>query len=136
VAGHPDPARRDAAARRFMPTGAILRAETDPHHWLTAGCGPELPVLFRGSTALLFDGRAPVRFAAEERVRLAGLVWPEARGRLGGAVWASQEGRGYGQVILFATNPVFRGSARATARAFTNAVLLGPGLGADPAMGR
>ena len=51
-------------------------------------------------------------------------------------MWASQEGRGHGQVILFATNPVFRGSTRATARLFTNAVLLGPGLGADPVMGR
>jgi Zinc carboxypeptidase len=133
-AGHPDADRQDAWMRRFMPSGTILRGAPDPEHWLTVGCGDELPILFRGRTALVLDGRAPVRFEARERLRLAGLLWPEARVRLDGAVWLSQEGRGHGQVILFATNPVFRGSTRATARAFSNAVLLGPGLGADPAL--
>lgn len=134
--GHPDVARKDAYLRRFMPSGAILRSETDPKHWLTAGSEGDLPVLFGGRSALVFDGRAPVRFAEAERLRLAGLVWPEARQRLAGSVWASREGRGHGQVILLATNPVFRGSTRATARIFSNAVLLGPGLGADRVLGR
>ncbi|MFT7678171.1 MAG: hypothetical protein ACI8QC_002157 [Planctomycetota bacterium] len=134
--GHPDAARQDAYLRRFMPSGAILRSETDPKHWLTAGSTGDLPVLFGGRSALVYDGRAPVRFAEAERLRMAGLVWPEARQRLAGSVWATREGRGHGQVILLATNPVFRGSTRATARIFSNAVLLGAGLGADRVLGR
>lgn len=129
---HPDPERQDALQRRFMPTGAILRARVDPRHWLVRGCGDELGVLLGARTSLLFDGRAPVRFAEQERLALAGLVWPEATRRLAGSVWLTREARGHGQVILFATNPCFRGSTAATARAFTNAVVLGPGLGADP----
>ena len=133
---HPDPARHDAFLRRFMPSGALLRAGLDPHHWLTAGCGEEIAVLFGSSTALLLDGRAPVRFADQERIRMAGLLWPEARERLDGAVWCSQEGLGHGQVILFATNPVLRGSTEDTGRLFSNAVVLGPGLGARGTIGR
>ncbi len=123
--------RWDSYARRFMPGGTFLRARIDEHHWLTAGCGPELAVLFQGRSAWLLDDRAPVRFAFGKALRLGGLLWPEARRRLAGSVWLSQEGLGYGQVILFASDPVFRGSTRATARLFSNAVLLGPGLGAQ-----
>ncbi|MDA0948810.1 MAG: hypothetical protein O2799_09820, partial [Planctomycetota bacterium] len=127
-----DPEAEDAWRRRFMPAGVVLRTELDPHHWLTVGVGAELPVHFSGSTVLLDDGRVPARFAAAERVRLGGLLWPEARRRVADSAWMTQSAAGRGQVILFASSPVYRGGWRRAARLLGNAFLLGPGAGADP----
>jgi hypothetical protein len=71
-----------------------------------------------------------VRLSAADELRVAGLLWPEARARLAHAAWLTLERRGDGQVVLFAAPPTFRGYHRATARLFGNAVVLGPGLGA------
>lgn len=131
-----DPEAEDAWRRRFMPAGVVLRTELDPHHWLTVGVGAELPVHFSGSTVLLDEGRVPARFAAAERVRLAGLLWPEARRRVADSAWMTQSAAGRGQVILFASSPVYRGGWRRAARLLGNAVFLGPGAGADPARRR
>lgn len=124
--------RRDAWLRRFMPQGVILKGETDQHHWLTAGCPEELALYFAGSTVLMDAGRVPVRFSAAESLRLGGLLWPEARMRIADSAWVTQQSHGHGQVVLFATSPVFRGSWGMTAHILGNAVLLGPGLGASP----
>src|SRR6185436_426310 len=58
--------RRDSWRQVFMPQGAILAARTDDRHWLTAGCGQLLPVLYDGDTVLMAAGavQAPVRFGA------------------------------------------------------------------------
>ncbi|MHC4263938.1 MAG: M14 family metallopeptidase, partial [Planctomycetota bacterium] len=124
--------RRDRWTRRFAPSGVILRAEVDERHWLTAGCGPVLPVYYAGADVLRHRGDVPIRLADEdENLRLGGLVWPEARERLALGAWATTERVGNGQVILFAANPVFRGYWHGTARVFANAVIYGPGLGAS-----
>ena len=94
--------RRDAWQQLFMPSGAALVAtQVDTHHWLTAGAGEQLTVLFGRSPVLMAKppAEAPLRvgvFTASEsapalanwspvpagqslRVRAAGLLWPEAR---------------------------------------------------------
>ena len=132
-----EPARRDAWQRRFMPAGVILRGIVDQHSWLTAGVrADELPVPFGGSSVLLSHGSVPVRLASGDRLRLGGLLWPEARERLADSAWLTREGMGHGQVVLFAAPPAYRGSYLGTARMLGNAVVLGPGLGADPPVGR
>ena len=73
--------------------------------------------------------RTPVRLADENELRLSGLLWPEARERLARSAYATVERIGYGQVVLFASDPLFRGYLEGTGRMFLNAVLLGPGLG-------
>ena len=78
------------------------------------------------------DGEVPGRLAPAEELRLGGLIWPEARERLGDSAWALREGLGHGQVLLFAHSPVFRGSWRGSGRLLGNAVVVGPGAGADP----
>ena len=68
------------------------------------------------------------------QLRLSGLVWPEATHRLANSAWVTREGIGRGQLILFASSPTFRAGARGTTRVFLNAVVLGPGLGAQSAL--
>lgn len=74
----------------------------------------------------------PVRLAPAAELRLSGLLWPEARERLAESCYATVERRGLGQVILFASQPGFRGFQRSTGRLFQNAVVYGPGVGANP----
>jgi hypothetical protein len=124
---------RDRWASTFSPQGAILRGEVNPDLWITAGCGAELPVFFEGSAVLLSQPptRTAVRLAAAERLRLSGMLWPEARERIADSAWLTVERQGAGQVVLFAASPVFRGWFRGTERVFANAVVYGPGLGAS-----
>jgi len=123
----------DRHARLFAPVGATLRAQVDEHAWITAGIDATLPVLVSGADVFL--ARPPVTAAIRldpgRTLRLAGLLWPEARARLADSAWLTVERKGHGQVILFAGLPSFRGYQLASARLFANAVVLGPGLGAD-----
>jgi len=124
---------RDRWASTFSPQGAILRGEVNTDAWITVGCEDELPVFFEGSSVLLSQPptRTAIRLAASERLRMSGLLWPEARARIADSAWLTVERQGAGQVILFAASPVFRGWFLGTARLFTNAVVYGPGLGAS-----
>ncbi|MBI5388420.1 MAG: peptidase [Verrucomicrobia bacterium] len=68
---------------------------------------------------------------AELHLRMSGLLWPEAGHRLANAAWVTRERFGRGQIILFATPPTFRAATRGTTRVFLNALVCGPGFGAD-----
>ena len=76
-------------------------------------------------------GWAAVPAGQEMRLRMSGLLWPEAAHRLANAAYATQEKLGKGQIILFADDPAFRGAALGSARLFANALVYGPGLGAS-----
>jgi hypothetical protein len=132
-----DPKRRDQWMRTFSPRGVILRGEVNPDSWITAGCGAEIPVYFEGSAAFLSElpVHTPVRLAAADRVRIAGLLWPEAKERVADTAYCTIERQGSGQVILFACPPAFRGWFRGTARLLANAVVYGPGAGAQQPLG-
>lgn len=121
----------DEKARLLRPRGAILRVDLDDEHWLTAGCGESVPVMFNSSYAFLPAGGVQVagRLAEKNSVRLAGLAWPEARERWQKTAWLTREGKGRGQVVLFATLPNFRGYFHGAERPLLNALFLGPGLG-------
>ena len=49
-----------------MPQGALLAARTDDQHWLTAGCGEYVPIMYDGDVPLIATGgvEAPVRLGA------------------------------------------------------------------------
>ena len=66
----------------------------------------------------------------ELRLRMSGLLWPEAAERLANTAFVVREPVGTGQVILFAVDPNFRAATQGTTRLFTNAAIYGPGLGA------
>jgi murein tripeptide amidase MpaA len=75
---------------------------------------------------------APPNF--ELRLRMSGLLWPEASERIANSAYVTREQVGAGQVILFAGDPVFRAAALGTTRVFSNAVVYGPGMGARQAI--
>lgn len=124
---------REAWLTRFAPAGVHLLAELAPRHWLTAGLSETLPVPFAGSAALLarLPVASPARFGEAPTMRLGGLLWPEARERIELSSYTTVERRGSGQVILFASDPVFRGQHLAAGRLLSHAVVYGPGLGAS-----
>jgi hypothetical protein len=147
--------RRDRWKRLFMPQGAILAARVDTEHWLTFGADETVPLLYGNSRVLMSDGEAPLRIGVlapagdpgsaarrvgwsmvprgeDLRLRMSGLLWPEAAQRLANAAAVTRERRGRGQVILFAVPPTFRASTLATERLLMNAIIYGPGLGASP----
>lgn len=137
-----------------MPPGAVVAARTDPEHWLTVGVPAELPLLV-GRGAVLMTAppvETPVRMGVWERdpgvearrvgwsalpadrrlrLRMSGLLWPEAAARLANSAAVTREGIGNGQLILFAQAPTFRASTLGSARLLLNAMIYGPGLGAS-----
>ncbi|MBL8747003.1 MAG: peptidase [Phycisphaerae bacterium] len=68
---------------------------------------------------------------SELRLRMSGLLWPEAADRLAHSAYVTQESVGAGQIILFNESPTFRAAARGSTRVFMNAVVCGPGMGAS-----
>lgn len=125
---------RDILARKLRPQGAILKIDLDPDHWLTFGCGSAVPVLFNSGYALMAKDpvQVPARLAEANSLRISGLLWPEARERLSQTAWATREAKGNGQIILFLTQPNFRGYFRGSERLLLNAIYLGPGMGTRP----
>ncbi|KAA0212874.1 MAG: peptidase [Leptolyngbya sp. PLA3] len=147
--------RRDDWQRQFMPPGTVLATRTDDEHWLTVGCGPDLPILFSSTGVLMAkdEVEAPIRYGVLEddatadeprragwctipagkelRLRMSGLLWPEAAHRIANSAAVTREGVGRGQIILFADPPTFRAASLGTTRVFLNAVVYGPGMGAS-----
>ncbi len=74
---------------------------------------------------------APIPRNHEMRLRMSGLLWPEAADRLASSAWVTRERLGSGQIILFATSPTFRASMKGTMRVFSNAIIYGAGAGAS-----
>jgi hypothetical protein len=74
-------------------------------------------------------GWATIPAGQDIRLRMSGLLWPEAGQRIANSAYLTQESRGHGQIILFAAQPVFRGSTLGTSRLLLNAMVFGPGLG-------
>jgi hypothetical protein len=129
-------AQEDERGRLFMPRGAILQVELDSEHWLAYGMGEAVPALVYGSYTFLSRDpvRTPARFAAADRLRLSGVLWPEARQRWASSAYATREPKGKGQIILIAGDPTFRGAFPGTERLLLNALLLGPGCGTQAAV--
>ncbi len=153
--------RRETWQHQFMPSGALVAARVDTEHWLASGSGDYLTLLFSDSPVLMSKppaeaplrlgvhseadaqarragqasarlvGWAPVPEGRELRVRAGGLLWPEARERIANGAWVTRESVGKGQVILFAHPPAFRAAQLGAMRILENALIYGPGLGAD-----
>ena len=140
-----------------MPQGVFLAGRTDDRNWLTYGAGDTMAVFFADDPVLMVDegasaavrfgamtplprtapdddeepawaGWAPIPSGHQMRLRMGGLLWPEAAHRVANAAYATTERVGRGQVVLFASPPTFRGAAMGKTRLFLNAVVFGPGF--------
>ena len=129
-----DTTRADSAGGAPLNTdlpGVIARATIDTLSPLLAGVMEnELPVFANSDRVLtvpkdLTAGEAVIRFAAKERVRLAGYFWPEMPERIALSPWLWTERVGRGRVIAFAHDPNYRDLFRGLLPLFGNAVLLG-----------
>jgi hypothetical protein len=111
-------------------SGALMRANVDPEHWLAAGSDKQLHVMVEGSRVFspitLDKGRNVATYATGETAVSAGLMWPEARTQLGNKPAVIEQPRGRGHVIAFVEDPNFRAFMEGTELLFINAVLLGP----------
>lgn len=94
----------------------------------TAGEGPEESDTSRPAAKPTWIGWGPTPPGQELRVRMSGLLWPEASRRIANAAYATVERRGRGQVVLFASAPTFRAATMGPTRLFLNAVVFGPGF--------
>ena len=146
---------RDKWQSIFMPSGSFVAGRTDKKHWLTFGSPDILPVLYSNYPVLMTGDNveAAVRIGAlvpnlnsnnaqqinwslipsekNIKVRMSGLVWPEAAQRIANSAYVTREKIGKGQIILFSGEPNFRGSTRGTNRIWLNAVVYGSGLGTN-----
>ena len=147
--------RRDNWQSKFMPSGAFVAGRVDNTHWLSFGTPDVLPILYSKQPVLMTSNRAEavVRIGSIEpnngseikqlnwstipadhdiKVRMSGLVWPEASEKIANSAYLTREQIGNGQLILFSGQPNFRGSTRGTSRLWLNAVVYGVGLGTTP----
>jgi hypothetical protein len=147
--------RRDNWQSKFMPSGAFVAGRVDNTHWLSFGTPDILPILYSKQPVLMTSNRAEaiVRIGLIEpnngseikqlnwstipadhdiKVRMSGLVWPEASEKIANSAYLTREQIGNGQLILFSGQPNFRGSTRGTSRLWLNAVVYGVGLGTNP----
>jgi len=122
---------QDENGRLFSPHGSIVRIDLSDREWLSFGLDDKVPALIYTKYALMAKRpvRAVGRYGSEETIRLAGLLWPEARERWAETAYITRESFGKGQIILIAGAPTFRGYFHGTERLLINAMLFGPGLG-------
>jgi hypothetical protein len=116
--------------------GALLRIDLDPDHYLSMGYGPSAAVLVYSD--MVFNsskkGANVARYAAGDRLRIGGFVWPTAAAKISGTPYLVEERVGDGKLILFADDPNFRLMLRGLNRLFLNAVLFAPYLDSEPSV--
>jgi hypothetical protein len=102
----------------------------DLGHWLTLGLEQQrAPVLVGGSNfyTLSKDGGNVAVFPTTGTLKRGGFTFPENTEKLlKGSTFIAQEGVGGGNLVMFTSEPMFRGWWRALDRLVLNAILLGP----------
>jgi hypothetical protein len=150
----PEPAKPDAAAGRvtgkllateddFLKSiqadselpdrvlGVMLRARTDPDHWMSSGVPETVNALVSGRAVFtpikLDKGVNAAVFLGPDKLVASGHMWEETRKQFAykPLVIAQQEGRGY--VIAFTADPNFRAYLDGMNVLFLNAVFRAPG---------
>lgn len=110
--------------------GVLVRARTDPDHWLAAGAPPTVNALLDGRaifTPIKLDKGVNVAlFESPDRLLVSGYLWEETRKQLAykPLVIAQPEGRGV--VIGFTADPNYRAYLDGMNVLFLNAVFRGP----------
>jgi hypothetical protein len=110
--------------------GVLVRANTDPDHWLTAGVAPTLHTLVQGPlifTPIKLDkGVNAAVFASADQLLASGYLWDENRKQLAWKPLVVVQREGRGVVIGFTADPNFRAYLDGMNVLFLNAVFRGP----------
>ena len=118
-----------AAARPDRALGVLVKAETDPDHWLTAGVGSSVNVLFSGSeifAPLARDsGTTAVSYASKYELLLSGYLWDDVRAQMAYKPFVTVEPMGRGYVISFTEDPTTRAYLDGLQTLLANAVFRG-----------
>ncbi len=119
--------------------GVLVRARTDPDHWVTAGAADSVVALFAGRLIFapmkLDKGVNAVLFEAADRLVAGGHMWAENRKQLAFKPLLMVQREGRGHVVAFLADPNFRAYLDGMNVLFLNAVFRGParprGLGGE-----
>jgi hypothetical protein len=111
--------------------GVLVRAKSDPDHWLTAGAPDRVYALVNGRsiyTPIKLDkGVNASYFLGPDQLLASGYLWEENRKQLAYKPFVIHQPQGRGQVIAFTADPNFRAYMDGLHVLFANAVLKGPG---------
>ncbi|MBI3941354.1 MAG: hypothetical protein HY315_11020 [Acidobacteria bacterium] len=133
----PEPARlepleerkdEETAERPLRISGAILMTRVDDRTYLTLGYSQNVPVLVSSNIVLSpsKQGNNALIYESADKVRISGVVWPEARAQIAEKAYLIDESLGSGHVILFADDPNFRASFDGLNRLMLNALFFAP----------
>ncbi len=110
--------------------GVLLRAKTDPDHWLTAGAAETVYALLDGPqifTPIKLDkGVNAVLFPDSGQVLASGYLWEENRKQLAFKPLVVVQREGRGSVIGFVADPTYRAYLDGMNVLFLNAVFRAP----------
>lgn len=106
--------------------GAIVQAQTQTDHWLTAGLSPNLYLMLIGSDIyrpLTRDqGDNVVRFSGPREVAASGIVWQPNREQLAFKPVTVVQSVGRGYVVAFTTDPTYRAQSDGMDALLMNAI--------------
>ena len=129
------PADYESAIREDSPApdrapGVLLKARTDPDHWLTAGVPATVNALLSGSAVFtpikLDKGVNAAVFLDSDKMLASGYLWNESRWLLANKPLVIVQREGRGHVIAFTADPNFRAYLDGMNTLFLNAVFRGP----------
>jgi hypothetical protein len=110
--------------------GAIVRARTDPDHWLGAGLPAVVTAVVQGAAiftpAKLDKGVNAAVFLGPDQVFASGYLWEETRKQLAYKPLVVVQKEGRGSVIGFTADPNFRAYLDGLNVLFLNAIFRGP----------
>lgn len=110
--------------------GVLIKAQTDPDHWLTAGVAATVNAMVTGRavyTPIRIDqGTNAAVFLGPTDLLASGYLWDENRRLLARKPLAVAQRRGRGWVVGFTADPNFRAYLDGMNLMFLNAVFRGP----------
>jgi hypothetical protein len=110
--------------------GAIVRARTDPDHWIGAGLPATVAAVVQGNAiftpAKLDKGVNAAVFLGPDQLLASGYLWEETRRQLAYKPLAVVQKEGRGSIIGFTADPNFRAYLDGMNILFLNAVFRGP----------
>jgi len=110
--------------------GVLVKARTDPDHWITAGVAPTVNAMIEGRTIFtpikVDKGVNAATFLPAEQLVAGGYLWDENRKQLALKPLVIVQPEGRGNVIGFTAEPSFRAYLDGMNLLFLNAIFRGP----------